>query len=129
MATIDKSSVFATRPSGTKGLDSLTDGDGSLWAEYSNGVDSTGAGGGSSTIVQYILAGKIEHSYSIKGPVDGLKIDPSTGLIWALQNQDGNPTLSLINPVTHGISGPITYTRPARAGAMMMSRSATALFI
>ena len=109
MATINKSSVFATGPAGTSGLDSLTLGNGSLWAEYGNGVDSTGADGGSSTIVQYSLSGQVEHSYSIKGSVDGLKIDPSTGLVWALQNQDGNSTLSLIDPATQKVTGPLSY--------------------
>jgi hypothetical protein len=32
--------------------------------------------------------------------VDGLKIEPETGLVWALQNQDGNSTLTLIDPKT-----------------------------
>ncbi len=109
MATIEKSSVFATGPSGTSGLDSLTQGNGSLWAEYGNGVDSTGADGKSSTIVQYSLSGQVEHTYQIKGSVDGLKIDPSTGLVWALQNQDGNATLSLINPKTNTVSQPFSY--------------------
>ena len=116
MATLVRSSVFATGPSGTSGLDSLTQGNGSLWAEYGNGVDSTGADGGSSTIVQYSLGGAVEHTYSIKGSVDGLKIDPATGLVWALQNQDGNPTLSLIDPKTNTVGTPFPYavTRATR---------------
>lgn len=110
MATIDKSSVFATGPAGTSGIDSLTLGGGSLWAEYGNGADSTGANG-SSTIVQYSLSGQIEYSTTISGSVDGLKIDPATGLVWALQNQDGNSTLSLIDPMTHTVSDPLSYVQ------------------
>ena len=73
-----------------------------------NGADSTGAGG-SSTIVQYDKAGKIEYSYSLPGSVDGLKLNPVTGELWALQNQDGNPTLTLIDPKTHAVSAPLSY--------------------
>jgi hypothetical protein len=92
--------------------DSVTTGNGSVWVEYGNGADSTGASG-SSTIVQYNeRTGAIQFTYSIAGSVDGLKIDPATGLVWALQNQDGNATLSLINPITHTVSGPLRYASP-----------------
>jgi hypothetical protein len=75
---------------------------------YTNGADSTGLSG-SSTIVQYKLNGEMRQKYSIVGSVDGLKVDPRTGQVWALQNQDGNSTLSLINPKAHTVSGPIPY--------------------
>ena len=55
-------------------------------------------GGGESEIVQYSSGGAVQHKYEIAGLVDGLKVDPVTGMVWALQNQDGNSTLSLINP-------------------------------
>jgi DNA-binding beta-propeller fold protein YncE len=41
--------------------------------------------------------------------VDGLKVDPSTGIVWALQNQDGNSTITLIDPEEHTVSKPIPY--------------------
>jgi hypothetical protein len=102
-------SVFAQGASvQATGPDSITVGGGSVWVSYSNGADSTGLGG-SSTIVQYDLKGSIEHQFSIAGSVDGLKRDPRTGLIWALQNQDGRPTLTLINPRTETLRGPFPY--------------------
>jgi PEP-CTERM motif len=108
--TTATSSVFATGGSGTGGTqpDSVTIGDGSVWIEYGNGADSTGASG-SSTIVQYGLNGAVRHTYTISGLVDGLKFNPVTGIVWALQNNDGNATLSLINPTTHAVSGPLSY--------------------
>jgi PEP-CTERM motif len=104
------SSVFATGgPVGGSQPDSITDGAGSVWVEYGNGADSTGASG-SSTIVQYsATSGAVQHNYTISGLVDGLKFNPTTGMVWALQNNDGNATLSLINPTTHAVSGPLTY--------------------
>ena len=75
--------VNATQP------DSITLSKNSVWVEYGNGADSTGLRG-SSTIVQYKRNGQILYTYSIAGSVDGLKVDPRTGLVWALQNQDGN---------------------------------------
>jgi hypothetical protein len=46
--------------------------------------------------------------------VDGLKIDPKTGLVWAMQNQDGNSTLTLIDP-KHGVTpdSPLQYAVPS----------------
>jgi hypothetical protein len=82
--------------------DSITVGGGFVWVAYTNGADSTGAFG-ASTVVQYDLAGNVHHTFSIAGYVDGLKRDPRTGLIWAMQNQDGNSTLTLINPSTETI--------------------------
>jgi hypothetical protein len=81
------------------GPDSITVGGGSVWVSYTNGADSTGKQG-SSTVVQYNLNGVVRNTYAIAGSVDGLKIEPETGLVWALQNQDGNSTLTLINPKT-----------------------------
>lgn len=90
------------------GPDSITLSRNSVWVSYTNGADSTGLSG-SSTVVQYTLNGQVRRTYSIAGSVDGLKVDPRTGQVWALQNQDGNSTLSLINPKTHSVSGPIPY--------------------
>ena len=68
---------------------------------------------GHSTIVEYDHSGKIEHTYQISGYVDGLKFDPVTGEIWALQNQDGNSTLSIIDPEDHTVSKPLSYAVPS----------------
>jgi hypothetical protein len=90
------------------GPDSIALSRNSVWVGYTNGADSTGLSG-SSTVVQYKLNGEVRQTYSIAGSVDGLKVDPRTGRVWALQNQDGNSTLSLINPKTHTVTGPIPY--------------------
>jgi hypothetical protein len=44
--------------------------------------------------------------------VDGLKFNPVTGMVWALQNNDGNATLSFINPATNTVSAPLSYAPP-----------------
>ena len=100
--------VFATGSAvGASQPDSVAFGNNSLWVEYGNGASSTG-GSGSSAIVQYNLAGSVLHTYSIAGSVDGLKFDPNTGQIWALQNQDANSTLTIINPPT-ATTSTLTY--------------------
>jgi len=86
-------------PTGATQPDSVSVGDGSIWVSYQNGSDSTGMGG-SSTVVRYSPSGVIQHTLSILGNVDGLRIDP-TGLVWALQNNDANSTLTTINPTSY----------------------------
>ena len=94
---------------------SITTGNGSVWVEYGNGVNSTGVIPGSSTIVQYSTNGAVQYTYSIPGLVDGLKFNPATGVVWALQNNDANATLSLIDPTTHVVTGPLSYAAPPYA--------------
>jgi len=68
-----------------------------LWVGYGNGVDTTGKGG-PSTVVEYdIASGAVLKNISIPGHVDGLKINPATGDVWATENEDGNPTLAVID--------------------------------
>jgi len=110
--TVTKVSVFATGgPVGGTNPDSVTIGDGSVWIEYGNTASSTG-GSGDSTIVRYGFNGAVQDTFSIAGEVDGLKVNPVTGMVWALQNQDGNSTLSLINPTTNTVSSPLSYGPP-----------------
>jgi hypothetical protein len=71
-----------------------------LWVGYGNGVDTTGKGG-PSTVVEYDVASSaVLKSISIPGHVDGLKINPATGDVWATENEDGNPTLAVIDHET-----------------------------
>jgi hypothetical protein len=73
--------TFATGTSiGATGPDSTYVGDGSVWIAYQNGAASTG-GSGSSTVVRYSLSGSVQHKWTIAGNVDGLRIDPTTGLV------------------------------------------------
>lgn len=110
---IRRITTFATgTPLNATQPDSITLTKNSVWVEYGNGADSTGVSG-SSTIVQYKLNGQVRQTYSIAGSVDGLKVDPGTGIVWALQNQDGNSTLSLIDPKDQTVTGPIQYAVPS----------------
>ena len=95
-------STFATGAAiNATGVDSLEVFGGDVFVGYSNGVDSTGAGGrATSTIAEYTLGGKLERTYKLVGGNDGLRVDPQTGLVWVLQNQDGNSVLEVINTRT-----------------------------
>jgi hypothetical protein len=95
------------------GPDSITVGRHSVWVSYTNGAESHGLNGGKSTIVRYDLDGGVKHVFSIAGSVDGLKFDQRTGLVWAMQNQDGNSTLTLIDAEDNTLSAALAYAVPA----------------
>ncbi len=116
MPTIQSTNIFATAPDGAKSPDSITSGNGSIWVEYGDSAKSDGSAG-SSTIVQYDLLGNTQNTYTLPGLADGLKVDPATGDVWALQNQDGNSTVTLIDPATNQVSVPLSYASPYIYGA------------
>jgi hypothetical protein len=68
-----------------------------LWVGYGNGVDTTGKGGPSSLVEYDIGTGSVLKNISIPGHLDGLKINPATGDVWATENEDGNPTLAVVD--------------------------------
>ena len=68
-----------------------------LWVGYGNGVDTFGKGGPSNLVEYDIATGKVLKNISIPGHLDGLKINPATGDVWATENEDGNPTLAVID--------------------------------
>jgi len=116
MPTVQSTSIFATAPDGAKSPDSITSGNNSIWVEYGDSAKSDGSAG-SSTVVQYDLLGSPQNTYTLPGLADGLKVDPATGDVWALQNQDGNSTVTLIDPATKQVSAPLSYAPPYTYGA------------
>jgi hypothetical protein len=92
--------TFATSPSGASQPDSIAVDGRLVFVGFGNGVAKDGSDGGSSTIVEYTAAGKIVQTFSVPGHNDGLKVDPETHQVWALQNEDGNPNLVVIDPGT-----------------------------
>jgi len=94
-------SVFATSVLGVYFQpDSIATLDGHIFIGFGNNVATNGSDGKSSTIVEYDRNGNVITTYSVKGHNDGLKVDPRTQLLWAMQNEDGNPNLVIIDPTT-----------------------------
>src|SRR6201987_2434331 len=106
--------VFANAPSGLTNPDSITSFQGTIWVGYQNSSQPTGAG--QSDIVQFDPTGKVLKDYKVKGRNDGLKYNPFDGKIYALQNEDGNPYLTLIDPVTGTTTNYSYSTPPAHGG-------------
>jgi hypothetical protein len=94
-------SVFANAPKGSSAPDSIAVLRDHVFVGYGDGHLPDGSDGLNSEVVEYRMDGTIVHTYTVRGHSDGLKVDPSTHLLWALQNEDANANLVIINPETH----------------------------
>jgi hypothetical protein len=107
--------TFAAGPAGTSGADSVVVVGGNVYVGYSNGTPKDGTAG-NSTIVEFNRSGAILNSTSVAGHTDGLRYDPTTGSLWSMQNEDGNPNLVLLNPGTLAHSPTYTYSAIPHGG-------------
>jgi hypothetical protein len=87
--------VFAQVPQGISQPDSIV-----LWNDrvivgFANRVAKDGTDGKSSTIVEFGLDGKVNRTFTVLGHNDGLRVVGDDDL-WALQNEDANPNLVVI---------------------------------
>lgn len=95
-------SVFATSIPGVDfDPDSIAVVGGHVFIGYGDGAAPDGSDGKSSTVVEYKMNGDMVWTYTVKGHNDGLKVNPQTKQVWAMQNEDGNPNLVIIDPKTH----------------------------
>jgi len=94
-----KVSVFArsvTGPNGYTQPDSIAQWRNTIIVGFQNHVAKDGTDGKSSTIVQYDLDGQVLRTFSVPGHNDGLRVVGEDDL-WALQNEDANPNLVVID--------------------------------
>ncbi len=90
-------STFAQSESGYSDPDSVTFNDKNIFVGYGNGGAPDGSGGAMSTIVEYDMTGKVVTTFTVTGHNDGLRINPADGTLWALQNEDANANLAVID--------------------------------
>ncbi len=89
--------TFATAPMGLSAPDSVTFSATNVFIGYGNGGAPDGSGGAMSNVVEYDFKGNLIDNFTIVGHNDGLRFNPLTNQLWALQNEDGNANLSIIN--------------------------------
>ena len=108
-------SVFATsKPKVYYQPDSIAVWNRRVFIGYGNNAKPDGTFG-FSTIVEYAMDGTVLHKLRVKGHNDGLKVNPKTNRLWALQNEDANPNLVIIDPSTWK-SKKYTFAKPAHGG-------------
>jgi len=77
--------------------DSIAPSSTAVFIGYGNTGTPNGSNAIPSTIVEYDFNGNVLNQVFINGHNDGLKINPQTGDLWALQNEDANATLVIFN--------------------------------
>jgi sugar lactone lactonase YvrE len=90
-----KVSVFAKSPAGVSQPDSMVLWNDSVIVGFQNHVAKDGTDHKFSTIVEFSLAGKVKRVFQVPGHNDGLRVIGDDNL-WALQNEDANPNLVVI---------------------------------
>ena len=95
-----KLEVFANAPQGLTAPDSIAVLGDHVFVGYGDGHAPDGTDGLNSQIVEFAKDGSVVHIYTVPGHSDGLKVDPRTHLLWAIQNEDANANLVIINPAT-----------------------------
>jgi hypothetical protein len=96
-----KLTVFAKAPSGLSAPDSIAVLDDHVFVGYGDGHLPDGSDGLNSQVVEFLMDGSVVHTYTVPGHNDGLKVDPITHQLWALQNEDANANLVIIDAETH----------------------------
>jgi hypothetical protein len=80
--------------------DSITATNSSIYVGFGNGGEPGGGSAVPSTIIKYDFNGNIQTIGYVNGHNDGLKINPQTGDLWALQNEDANANLVILDAGT-----------------------------
>jgi hypothetical protein len=92
--------TFATAPAGLSAPDSVTFSSTRIFIGYGNGGAPDGSGGAVSNVIEYDFKGNQTRNFKIIGHNDGLRYNPLSKNLWALQNEDGNANLAIINLTT-----------------------------
>ena len=89
--------IFASAPAGLSAPDSVTFSSTNVFVGYGNGGAPDGSGGAISNVIEYDLKGNQIQNFPITGHNDGLRFNPLTNQLWALQNEDGNANLAIVD--------------------------------
>jgi hypothetical protein len=87
----------ATAPAGLSAPDSVTFSATNVFIGYGNAGAPDGSSNAVSNVVEYDFKGNLVKNFPIVGHNDGLRFNPLTNQLWALQNEDGNANLAIIN--------------------------------
>lgn len=108
-------SIFATGTDKYTQPDSVVDDGTNIFIDYQNGAAKDGSDNKSSTIVEYTLDGKVVKTFSMPGHSDGMRMDPTTKLLWVTSNEDANPRMETIDPASGTIT-PYTFPKAPHGG-------------
>jgi hypothetical protein len=104
--------LFAAATTTASHPDSIIYSAGRVFVGWQNITAKDGSDTKTSTIGEYTTTGKLVASWSVGGHNDGMRMDPSTKLLWAMSDEDGKPRLFTIDPAKQGSSAVTEYTMP-----------------
>ena len=90
--------LFASSTSAYTNPDSLTVADGNVFIDYQNVTAKDCTDTKTSTVVEYTMDGKVVKTFAVPGHSDGMRLDPTTHLLWVTSCEDGNPKFVTIDP-------------------------------
>lgn len=107
--------VFAKGTSTYQNPDSIEISAGNVFVGYQDVTAKDGSDHKTSTALEYSSDGKVKGMWPVAGHMDGLRVDPTTHLLWALADEDANPQLTIID-TTSGKSTLYTFAKTAHGG-------------
>lgn len=122
-------STFAVSENGYTAPDSITFSRHYVFVGYGNGGAPDGSGGAKSTIVMYKMDGTVVRTFTVVGHNDGLRYNITAGELWALQNEDANATLIIIDPNTGKQKTFVLGTGPHGGGYDDLDFDGNALYV
>lgn len=108
-------SLFASATSSYSNPDSVVVDGGHVFLDYQNAAAKDGSDNLTSTIVEYSMDGKVLKTFTAPGHSDGMRMDPTTKLLWVISNEDGNPKMETIDPAS-GTVTPYTFPKAPHGG-------------
>jgi hypothetical protein len=103
--------LFAASTTKYNHPDNIVVSGGNVFVGYQNITAKDGSDNKTSTIVSFSSDGTLQKQWSVGGHTDGMRVDPSTHLLWVLSNEDGSPRLFTID--TTSSATPVEYTLQA----------------
>ncbi len=90
--------LFAAATTTSNHADSVVLAGSDVFIGWQNVTAKDGTDTKTSTISEYTTGGKLLKSWSVRGHNDGMRVDPTTHLLWVMCNEDGAPRLYTIDP-------------------------------
>jgi hypothetical protein len=108
-------SLFASAAANYSAPDSVVADGGHIFIDYQNVTAKNCTDNNTSTIVEYTMDGKVVKTFTMPGHSDGMRVDPSSHLLWVTSCEDGNPKMATIDP-NSGTVTPYTFPPTAHGG-------------
>lgn len=105
---------FGQVPSGATKPNSIVVLDHHIWVGYGDTAAPDGSSG-TSQVIAYNPDGSVAYNLTLTGHNDGLRFDPGTRKLWAVQNEDAIPNVVYIDPKTGSMSKAVNL-RPVNGG-------------